>query len=65
MNDLAVGDTVIMTCDNGAVIAGPWNGTATFQNEPIVTVGKRTEYFRSVTEIVKVTECVRVFKRES
>jgi hypothetical protein len=65
MNDIKIDDLVIMTCENGAVIAGPWKGTQTFQNEPIVTVGKRTEYFRSVMEITRVLEIETVYRRES
>lgn len=65
MEELNIDDTVIMVCENGAVIAGPWKGTDTFQNKPIVTVGKRTEYFEHVLEINKVMEIKKVYRRES
>lgn len=62
--ELKEGDMVLVWIKNGGLLAGPWKGTVLFQNEPIVTVGKRTEYFRSVLQIKKVTETKEVFNRE-
>jgi hypothetical protein len=63
MDSLKEGDFVIVTCKNGAVVAGSWGGTWVLRNEPVITVGKRSEYFKNVVSIEHVLEKKTVFDR--
>ena len=60
MEKIAIDQTVILQCKNGAVIVGPWKGAGMFNTKPIVTVGRRSEYFDNVDkiDIVVTTEAV-------
>lgn len=55
------GQMILMTCKNGAIVAGPWAGQGMFNNKPIVTVGKRTEYFEEVSKIDLIVSTAAVY----
>jgi len=57
------GELVLMYCDTGAIVAGPWKGTGVVLGRAVATVGVHTEYFDHVVRIDRVDTVERVYTR--